>query len=65
MDGRIYNRHNAMTIARWPSASGAKKIQSTKSHLFNKIDFIDPKGGNVLLGVMDHRDALTLPKTTN
>ena len=30
MDGRTHDGHNAMTIARWPSASGAKNHHEKK-----------------------------------
>ena len=30
MDGRTHDGHNAMTIARWPLASGAKKNEELK-----------------------------------
>ena len=46
MDAYTHDRHNAMTIARWPSASGAKKLKVDQimKYVLNRIK------NNLLIG---------------
>ena len=58
MDGRIHDEQNAMTIARWPSASETKKLSFANTFNLDKVLILS--FGKVLNGHFQTRNRLKL-----